>query len=128
MITIQVCNTDYYDGYHIPLHANFLKTIKKGKYISEEPDLTYHTTKKVLTLLGVALLDEDELSSINELQEYITSASLTSPEDIKKLSKLTSKLPNSMESFVEHIKVFANLLYTLFTTSCPLFLELKTII
>ena len=33
-----------------------------------------------------------------------------------------------MECFMEQIKVFANLLYALFTASCPLFLELKTII
>ena len=50
------------------------------------------------------------------------------PEGIKKLSKLTSNLPKSMESFMEKLKVFANLLYALFTASCPLFLELKTII
>ena len=66
--------------------------------------------------------------SINKLHKYITSASLTLPEDIKKLSKLTSKLPNSMEIFMEQLKVFANLLYALFTASFPLFLELKTII
>ena len=52
----------------------------------------------------------------------------TSPEDIRNLLKLTSNLPNSMESFMEHLKVFANLLYALFTSSFSLFLELKKII
>ena len=51
-----------------------------------------------------------------------------SPEGVKKLSKLKSKFPNSMEIFIEQIKVFANLLYALFTAYCPLFLKLKTII
>ena len=78
--------------------------------------------------MWVALLDEDEILSINELHEYITSASLTSPEDIKNLSKLTSNLPNSMEGFMKQIKVFTNLLYALFTASCSIFLKLKTII
>ena len=50
------------------------------------------------------------------------------PEDIKNLLKLTSKLPNSMESFMEQLKVFANLLYALFTAYPPLLLELNTII
>ena len=76
-------------------------------------------------MLGVALLDEDKILSINELHEYITSASLMSPEDTNKLSNLTSKLPNSMEIFMEQLKVFANLLYALFTTYRPLFFELK---
>ena len=41
---------------------------------------------------------ENEILSINELHNYIASESLTLPEDIKKLTKLTSKLPNSMET------------------------------
>ena len=63
--------------------------------------------------------------SINELHEYTTSVSLTSPGEIKNMLKLTSKLPNSMESFMDQIKVFTNLIYALFTASCPLFLKLK---
>ena len=51
-----------------------------------------------------------------------------SPEDTKDLSNLTSKPPNSMESFMEQLKVFANLLYAIFTASFPLLLELKAII
>ena len=76
--------------------------------------------------MGVVLLDEDEISSINEIHNYITSTSLTSHEDIKKLSKLNSKLPKSMETFMEQLKVFTNLIYTLFTSFPPLFLKLKT--
>ena len=72
-----------------------------------------------MTLLVVELLDEDEISSINELHEYIAGASLTSPEDIKKLSKQTSNIPNSTESFIEQLKVFANLIYALFSASPP---------
>ena len=33
-----------------------------------------------------------------------------------------------MESFMEHLKVFSNLLYVLLAASCPLFLELNMII
>ena len=72
-----------------------------------------------MTLLVVALLYEDKISPINEIHKYITGASLKSPKDIKKLTNLTSKLPNSMESIVEQLKVFANLIYALFTSSCP---------
>ena len=51
-----------------------------------------------------------------------------SPEGMKKLSKLKSKFPNSIEGFMEKLKVFANLLYAIFTASFPLLLELKAII
>ena len=49
-------------------------------------------------------------------------------EDIKKLSNITSKLPNNMESFMDQLKVFSNLFYALFTASYPIFLGLETII
>ena len=73
-------------------------------------------------------MDEEKILSINEFREYTAGASLTFPEDIKNMSKLTSKLPNFMESFMEQLKVFSNLIYALFTASCLIFLELKAII
>ena len=69
IIVIQVQNTDYYDIHHFPIPDTLLNTIKKRKYISQEPDLTYRTAHKWLTLLGVALLDEDKIFSINEIHE-----------------------------------------------------------
>ena len=61
IITIQVRNTKYYEGNRVPLPVTLLKTIKKTNYISEGPDITYLTAQKRITLLGVALLDEDEI-------------------------------------------------------------------
>ena len=71
---------------------------------------------------GVALLDEDEILSINKLHEYISDASLTSLEYINKLSNITSNLPNTMEHFMEQLNVFAKSIYALFTAYFPLFL------
>ena len=105
-----------------------LKTIKKRQYISEEPDLTLHNAQKGLTLLGVGLLDEEQIATINKLYEYVHGASSTSPDDIKKLSKLTPKLPDTTDQFIEQLKGFANILYALFTVTCPLFMQLKDII
>ena len=58
IITIQVLNMEYYDGHQFPLPATLLKTIKNSKYISEDPYLTYRTSKKGLALLWVKLLDD----------------------------------------------------------------------
>ena len=107
---------------NLPLTATLLNAIKKRKYILEEPDLTYRTSQKGLTLLGVALLYEYEIFSINELHKYIDGASLTSTEDIKRLIKLTLDLPNPTENFIEHLKVFKILIYVVFTASFPIFL------
>ena len=53
ILSIQVHKNEYYDNHCVPLPATFLKTIKNRKYILEEPDITYHTTKKGLELLVV---------------------------------------------------------------------------
>ena len=60
IITSQVRNTEYYDSRCVPLPATLLSTIKKRKYISEYPYITYRIAQNGLTLLGVALLDEDK--------------------------------------------------------------------
>ena len=94
-------STKYYDGHRVSLSTTLRKTIKKRKYISEYPDPTYRTAQKGLTLLGVALLDEDKIFSINELHDYIKGAYIKFPEYINNMTKLTPKLPNSMENFME---------------------------
>ena len=43
IITSKVRNTEYYDGRCVPLPATPLMTIKKRKYISEDPYLAYCT-------------------------------------------------------------------------------------
>ena len=77
IITRQLFNTEYCDGHINPLPVTLLNTIKKINNILEYPYITYRTAHKGLTLLGVSLLDEDEILSINKLHKYVSSASLT---------------------------------------------------
>ena len=97
-----------------------LKTIKKRKYIAEDPDLTLHTAKKGLTLLSVGLMNEDEIQSMNELHEYFAGATFTSPEDMRKLALIPTKLPKTTDRFLEQVKIFANVLYALFSNNLPI--------
>ena len=128
IITSQISNNEYYDGHKVPITAAVLKSIKKRKYIAEDPDLTLHTAKKGLTLIRVGHRNEDKIQSMNELYKYFAGATFTSPEDMRKLATLPTKLPETTEYFLEQVKIFANVLYALFSTTCPLFLQLKEII
>ena len=47
---------------------------------------------------------------------------------MKQLTKFTAKLPDTTETFLEQVKVFANILSALFTNACPLFIHIKEII
>ena len=128
IITTQIRTNEYYEGHKVPITAATLKTIKKRKYIAEDPDLTLHSAKKGLTLISVGLMNDDEIQSMNELHEYFAGATFTSPDDMKKLALIPTKLPETTELFLEQVKVFANVLYALFSTTCPLFIQLKEII
>lgn len=128
ILTTQIRNNEYYEGHKVPITAAMLKTIKKRKYIAEDPDLTLHTAKKGLTLISVGLMNEDEIQSMNKLHEYFAGATFTSLEDMRKLALLPAKLPEMTDSFLEQVKIFANVLYALFSTTCPLFIQLKEIV
>ena len=128
IVTSQIRNNQYYDGHRVPITSALLKTIKKRHYIAKDPDLTLSTAQKGLTLISIGLYDEDKIQTINELHEYFDGATFTSPDDMKKLTKITAKLPDTTEKFIEQVKIFANVLAALFTNACPLFIHIKEIV
>ena len=73
-------------------------------------------------------MEKDDAAVINELYEYIQEASITTIADIKNLAKAKAKMPESLETFMDALCVFANALYALFTAGCPLFLQMKDIV
>ena len=50
------------------------------------------------------------------------------PADISKLAKMTATVLETAADFILNLRVFANLLYALFTSTCPLFKQLKDLI
>ena len=128
IITSQIHNNEYYNGHHVPITSGLLKTIKKRHYIAKNPDLTLTTAQKGLTLISIGLYDKDKIQAINELHKYFNRATFTSLDDMKRLTKITAKLPETTEKFIEQVKVFTNVLSALFTNACPLFIHIKEIV
>jgi len=50
------------------------------------------------------------------------------PADISKLAKMSASVPEMAADFIQNLKVFGNLLYALFTSTSPLFKQLKELI
>ena len=96
--------------------------------MAKDPDLTLTTAQKGLTLISVGLYDEEKIQAINELHKFFDGATFTSPDNMKQLTKFTTKLPDTTEKFLKQVKVFANILSALFTNACPLFIHIKEII
>ena len=123
----RIRDNEYYDNDIVPITQPLLKMIKKRKFLSDDPDLTFQTATKCFTIFSVGPMEEDDIAIINKLYEYIQEASMITTTDIKNLAKVTAKVPGSTEKFMDTLRVFANALYALFTAGCPLFLQMKEI-
>ena len=78
-----------------------------------------------MTLISIGLYDEHKIQAINEPHDYFDGAMFTSPDDMKELTKIPAKLPETMEKFIEQVKEFANVMSALFTNTYPLFIHIK---
>jgi len=124
----QLKNNEFYEGARVYVSKMLLKLLKKRKYLSEDPELTYRTAGNGVTLFSVGHQDLDEVAAINELFDQLTEATMVMPSDISKLGKMTATVPETAADFMMNLRVFANLLYALFTGTCPLFKQLKELI
>ena len=83
---------------------------------------------KGFTIFSVGPVEEDDTAVLNELYGYIQEALMIKTIDIKNLAKITAKVPGSTTKFMDTLRVFVNVLYTLFTSGYPLFLQMKEIV
>ena len=124
----QILKNEYYEGAKVYVSNPLLRILKKRRYLSEDPDLTFRTACKGLTPFCLGGNDPDVVATINELADQIEQATNVGVEEISKLAALKATVPETAWEFLLNLKTFANLLFALFTGACPLFLELKEII
>ena len=124
----QLKNNEFYEGAKVYFSKMLLKLLKKRKYLSEDPELTFRTAANGVTLFSVGHQDLDEVAAINELFDQLAEATMVMPSDISKLGKMTATVPDNAADFMMNLRVFANLLHALFTRTCPLFKQLKELI
>ena len=128
IILAQLKDNEFYEGAKVYVSNPLLKLLKKRKYLSEDPELTYRTACKGVTPFSFGQQDLDDVATINELFDQLTQATMVMPADISKLAKMTATVPETAADFILNLRVFANLLYALFTSTCPLFKQLKDLI
>ena len=79
-------------------------------------------------MFAVAQLSEDEVATINETMEALEQAMSATPKEIKDFAKIPAKVPVDSHTFIELLKTFANLLYSLFSDGLPLYIKVCSIL
>ena len=67
-------------------------------------------------------LDEDQVALLNDEEDLINSASLVRVNDLRaRRKKMNISVPVDATEFLTMIKRYANLIYAIFSETCPLF-------
>jgi hypothetical protein len=114
-----------YDEAEVPITLTMLKNFNKRNWLGKDGNIkrpSLLNASEGLSPFIVLDLDEDEVARINDTEDALTRASTVTMQDITNLKKkLTPKIPTSADDFMRLLKRFANLLFALFSDTCPFF-------
>ena len=127
-IIINALKNILFEDAEIPVTAPLLLMIRKRKWLSDDPTASYRTAAKGLSIFAVAPLSEDEVALINDTMEALEQATTTTAKEYKDVTRIKAKIPEDSHDFLLLIKTFANLLYALFGSNCPLYLQVRKMI
>ena len=124
--------TFHYEDADVPITAPLLKKILKRNWIGKDGNVSRPSLAHAMEGLSPFLmldLSEDQVAAINDEADLLTHASLVSVKDLRHYrQKMKVCVPTTADEFLLLLKRYANLLFALFTSSCPLFKCIKEII
>ena len=126
-IIIAALKKGIYDDAEITVHASLLQMIRKRKWMSDDPTPSLRTATKGLSPFGILVSDED-VAAMNETMEALENATTTTASEYKLVTKILPHVPTDAWEFLLLLKTFANLLYALFGSGCPLYQHVRMII
>jgi hypothetical protein len=132
LIRKHIMSTTYYDDAEVPLTSQLIKMVMKRSWVGKDGNVRFPSLINALEGLSPFLcvaMEEDFVAEINATEDALTQASYVSVQDIQKAKKaLKISIPSDEGDFLLLLKSFANLLFALFSESCPFFLAMKRII
>ncbi len=132
VIRAHIMENSFYEDAEVPLTSALLKMIVKRAWMGKDGNIkkpSLVNAMEGLTPFTCAFLDDDEVAQINAQDEIIDLAKSVTVQDLTRLKKsLKAKVPNDGTEFFTMIKAYANLIFALFSSTCPLFIAIKTVI
>ena len=126
-VIIAALGNTIYDDAEITVHAALLQMIRKRKWLSDDPVASFRTAAKGLSPFAM-LVSDDDAAVINDTMEALDHATTTTAAEYKAVTKVTATVPVDSFEFLLLLKTFANLLFALFGSSCPLYTNVRHLI
>ena len=111
-----------YEDADIPILAPILEMIRNRKWLSDDPQASYPTAAKGLSIFTMGHISEDLVAEMNEQMELLVEATQETAKELSMAKKMKVEVPDNNFEFIEMINMFANLLFALFSSACPHYL------
>ena len=115
----------YFDDADVPLTSQLLKMVMKRAWTGKDGNINHPSLLHAMDgLLPFTMLDlnEDQVALLNDDQDLLNTASLVSISDLRvQRKKIMISIPAEADKFMVMLKRYANLLYAVFTDTCPLY-------
>ena len=121
----------YYDEAEVLLYPTLLKMILKRDWTSGDIGkraALVNATKGLSPFAMVDMTEEDVAIMMESHVDMENATTLTAADFKAARSKLKPRVPDTAEEFLTMLRRFANLLYALFSSQCPLYKELIEIV
>ena len=122
----------YFDDADVPLTSALLKMVMKRAWTSKDGNINRPSLLHAMDGLSpftMLDLNEDQVALLNDEQDLLNTASLVSISDLRlQRNKIKISVPTEADDFMVMLKRYANLLFAVFTDTCPLFKALLEVI
>jgi len=120
-----------FEDTEVPLYLSLLNMILKrdwtGQDVGKRAALAH--VAKGLSPFAMVDLSEDDVACMQQEADDLRSATTITASDLKAARKnVAAKVPEDADGLMQMIKRFANLLYTLFSSQCPMYQQLYGIV
>ena len=102
--------------------------IRKRKWLSDDPQASYLIATKGLSIFTVGHIAEDLVAEMNEQKELLKEETQVTAKELSVAKKMKAVVPDNNSEFVEMINTFSNLLFVLFSSACPHYLQVNKIL
>eukprot|EP00957_Ditylum_brightwellii_P132516 10106004-Ditylum_brightwellii.AAC.1 len=112
-----------YDEAEVCITPQLLTTIRKRKWLSDQPMVTLSTSGKGLSPFAVPKLTEDLIDEMNEQVKSLQAATSTTEKELCNILTINPIVEAYFSDFMLHLKWYVNLCYSLFGSTSPAYLQ-----
>ena len=127
-----IMENTFFEDADVPMTSQLLKMIMKQSWTGKDGNInSLSIVHDMYGMLPFKMLDinEDEVALFNYEQDLINAASLVRVDDLRlQRRKLNICIPLEADEFIMMLKRYGNLLYAVFSNTCPLFKALREVI